>query len=196
MRVALTGGIGAGKSTVCQLFERLGVPVLDADLIVRELVAPGQPALEAIRQAFGNQILAADGTLDRAKLRATIFAHAESRKRLEAILHPRVFEEMERRAKGLAVPYIVFSIPLLVESGQKDRFHQVIVVDAPPDLQLRRIMERDHLTAQEAEAIIRTQTSRRERLAAADSVVVNNSDLAALEQQVLNLHRRILEGAV
>lgn len=194
-RVALTGGIGAGKSTVCRLFARLGIPILDADEIARELVAPGRPALEDIRGAFGDQILARDGTLDRSKLRATVFADAESRKRLEAILHPRVYEEMQRRAAGLNAPYAVFCIPLLVESGRAHLFQRVMVVDAPPDLQLRRIMSRDQLTVQEAEAIIRSQASRAERLAVADVVLVNDSDLGALEQQVLDVHRRCLEDA-
>jgi dephospho-CoA kinase len=194
-RVALTGGIGVGKSTVCRLFARLGIPILDADDIARELVAPGMPALEDICRAFGDQILAPDGTLDRPRLRAIVFADAECRKRLEAILHPRVYEEMQRRAEGIDAPYIVYCIPLLVESGRAHLFDRVIVVDAPPDLQLRRIMSRDQLTVQEAEAIIRAQTPRAERLAVADVVLVNNSDLGALEQQVLDLHRRCLEDA-
>lgn len=193
-RVALTGGIGAGKSTVCRLFSSLGVPVLDADLIARELVAPEMPAFAAIHQEFGDRVLAPDGTLDRARLREIIFADPERRRRLEAVLHPRVYAELERLARGLTGPYAVFCIPLLVESGQASLFDRIIVVDAPVATQLKRITERDHLTAREAEAIIRIQASREQRLALADFVVINDSGLDTLEQQVLEVHRRCLEG--
>ena len=190
LRVGLTGGIGSGKSTVADLFAGLGVPVIDADRIARELVEPGEPALEEVVAAFGPEMLGPGGRLDRAALRAQIFADQRARIRLEAILHPRIRARMETLAREAAAPYCVLCIPLLIEAGQLDLVDRVLVVDTPEALQVERVCSRDGLAAGAVQAILRTQASRAARLAAADDVILNASDLAALRQQVEALDRR------
>ncbi len=193
--VGLTGGIGSGKSTVAERFAARGVPVIDMDAIARELTAPGRPALDEIAAAFGPDILEPGGGLDRAALRRKIFADPGARRRLEAILHPRIRAEVERRLRELDVPYAVVVIPLLVESGQRDLVDRVLVVDAPEDLQVRRAMARDGIGADEARAVLAAQAGRRERLAAADDVIANDGGLDALDRAVAALHRHYLDLA-
>ena len=192
--VALTGGIGAGKSTACAIFASLGAPVLDADLIARELVEPGAPALKAIVERFGNDLLGADGRLDRARLRALVFRSAPARRQLEDILHPRILHEMQARARALEAPYCILCIPLLAETGQARLFDRVVVVDAPRDVQLARVGRRDDLTAGEVEAIMQTQASREDRLRLADDVILNTADIGTLRAQVSGLHARYLQA--
>ena len=198
--IGLTGGISSGKTTVSHHFESLGVPVIDADIIAHELVAPGQPALAEIAQQFGNDCLATDGSLDRRALRQRVFRNADERKKLEAILHPRVRDEIRRRVEALqsiqAPPaYCILSIPLLVESGWTELVQRVLVVDSSPEAQLRRTQQRDGIDAEQAEAIIRSQTPRETRLAAADDIIHNDADLPALHAQVDELHQRYLQLA-
>lgn len=195
LRVGVTGGIGSGKTTVCELFAQLGVPVIDADAIARELVAPGRAALAEISAAFGPDFLDANGELRRERLRALIFGDSEKRKRLEAILHPAVYAEMERRAAHIKAPYCILCVPLLLETGGVRRVDQVLVVDAPEALQKQRVAERDRRSPAEVEAILKTQLSRRERLQAADAVIDNQGDLKTLEPQVLTLHQHFLSLA-
>jgi dephospho-CoA kinase len=192
--VALTGGIGAGKSTACGIFASLGAPVLDADLIARELVEPGAPALKAIVERFGHDLLGADGRLDRARLRALVFRSAPARRQLEDILHPRILHEMQARARALEAPYCILCIPLLAETGQARLFDRVVVIDAPRDVQLARVGRRDNLTAGEAEAIMQMQASREDRLRLADDVIVNTGDIGTLRAQVSGLHARYLQA--
>ncbi|GAB6066809.1 dephospho-CoA kinase [Methylothermus subterraneus] len=189
LKIGLTGGIGSGKSTVAQLFERLGVPVIDADRIARELVEPGRPALKAIQAAFGSEVITPDGRLDRAKLRANVFADASARKTLEAILHPPIFAEMERRSRRCAAPYGLLVIPLLIETKAQDRVDRVLVVDCPEALQIERIRRRDRLPEELILNILASQASRAERLEAADEVICNTGNLRDLERQVEELHR-------
>ncbi|MGH8468165.1 MAG: dephospho-CoA kinase [Gammaproteobacteria bacterium] len=191
-RIALTGGFAAGKSTVCAAFAGLGVPVIDADQIARELVASSQRVLNLIVKTFGNNVLDGHGKLRRAELRKIIFKDAARRKQLEAILHPRILREMQQRAQSVRAPYCICCVPLLLETGQASHFDRVVVVDTPLDIQLERAMQRDHLTAEEAKAIIRTQASREERLEAADDVLTNDAELAYLQKQVRALHKRYL----
>jgi dephospho-CoA kinase len=194
-RVALTGGIASGKSAVANLFATHGVPVIDTDVIAREVVEPGQPALAAVVDAFGTGVLAADGRLDRARLRQQIFGDADARRRLEAILHPAIRAEMERQSRAAGGPYQVLVIPLLVEGGRRDHVDRVLVVDVPEATQIERLVRRDGVSRDQAEAALRAQASRDARLAFADDVIENTGDVAALEKQVAELHCHYLRRA-
>lgn len=189
LTVALTGGIGSGKSTVADRFARLGVPIIDADVLARELTAPGEPALEAIRAAFGPGVIQPDGGLDRAALRRTVFADATARRRLEAILHPRIRARMLAWLGEIHAPYAVLVIPLLFETGQTDLADRILLVDLPEDEQIRRVRARSGLAETEIRRILASQTSRAVRLAGTDDQIDNSGDLAALETQVERLHR-------
>ena len=194
-RVALTGGIASGKSAVANLFATHGVPVIDTDVIARKVVEPGQPALAAVVDAFGTGVLAADGRLDRPRLRERIFGDAEARRRLEAILHPAIRDEMERESRAAGGPYQVLVIPLLVEGGRRDHFDRVLVVDVPEATQIERLVRRDGVSRDQAEAALRAQASRDARLAFADDVIENTGDVAALETRVAKLHGDYLRRA-
>lgn len=196
-RVALTGGIASGKTTVANLFAELGVPLVDSDVIAREVVEPGQPALAAVADCFGPDVLGPDGQLDRRRLRELIFADATARSRLEGILHPAIRAEMERQSERAAAsaPYHLLVIPLLAEGGGRDRADRVLVVDAPESLQIERLLARDTVTRAQAEASLQAQASRTARLAIADDVVTNTGRLDALREQVQALHERYLELA-
>ena len=187
LRIALTGGIASGKTTVAELFAARGIPVIDTDQIAREIVAPGHPALRRIIDAFGPQILDSHGVLDRRRLRSLIFANPAERQRLEAILHPAILEEMMRRSRSAGGPYQVLVIPLLAESARDAEIDRVLVVDAPVDLQVSRLLARDAENEAQARAMIGAQASREERLALADDVIVNDRDRAALETAVAAL---------
>jgi dephospho-CoA kinase len=191
--IGLTGGIGTGKSTVAKRFSELGVPVIDADQLARDLVQPGEPALQDIVNRFGPEALRTDGTLDRAHLRGIVFSHPDQRKALEAILHPRIRAEMQRRVLMLDAPYCILSIPLLVEAGQGDTVDRVLVVDASESIQRMRVAERDGLSGVDADAVFKAQASRAERLSAADDVIVNDGDFDGLIRQVDALHDRYIE---
>jgi len=194
-RVGLTGGIGSGKSTASGLFAQQGVPVIDADAIAREVVAPGQPALEAIRQAFGAAAIGADGTLDRAWLRTRVFAAPGERQRLEELLHPLIREAIRDRVRRLTAPYVIIAIPLLVEKGWRSEVDRVLVIDAPVEQQIARTASRDQMQTEDVMRILAAQASRKERLAAADDVLCNEGDLNALRERVTLLHQRYLRLA-
>lgn len=193
--VGLTGGIGSGKSTVTRCFSELGVPVVDADEIAREVVAPGQPAMGEITRAFGPTVIDDQGRLRRDQLRRIVFTDPAQRRRLEHILHPRIRDVMGQRLARLTAPYCIAAIPLLVETGQRDMVHRVLVIDAPEALQYERIRRRDGVGDEEIAAIIATQAGREQRLAAADDVIVNDGDLDKLRQAVHHQHRRYCELA-
>ncbi len=190
--IGLTGGVGSGKSTVARQFAALGVPVIDADEIARELVAPGQPALQAIARRFGREVLDARGRLRRDVLRRRIFDDAEARRALEAILHPRIRDEIRRRLATLHAPcgYALVVIPLLLESGWQDLVQRILVVDCPESLQIARTMARDGIDRAQAEAMLAAQVDHASRLAAADDVIHNEGEAEALAPQVAELHRR------
>jgi dephospho-CoA kinase len=191
--VGLTGGIGSGKSTVADLFSELGTPVIDTDAIAHKLTAPGGAALGAIHALFGDAVMQADGTLDRPALRRRIFADAAARRELEAILHPRIRQEVEQTLATLVAPYALIVIPLLVETGgYREVLNRVLVVDCPEDVQIARVMARSGLTHDEVTAILAAQACRAERLAAADDVIVNTTSPEVLRSQVAALHRRYL----
>ena len=202
--IGLTGGIGSGKSTVSHHFESLGVPVIDADVIARELVAPGQPALQEIVQQFGAELLLADGTLDRAQLRQRVFKNHDKnnseRKKLEAILHPKVRDNIRQQATALRdssepPAYCILSIPLLIESGWTDLMQRVLVIDTSPAQQQQRASQRDELSAAQINGVIRNQVGRETRLAAADDIIHNDADIPALLTQVETLHQHYLQLA-
>jgi dephospho-CoA kinase len=189
-RVALTGGIASGKTTVARLFAARGVPLIDTDVIAREVVEPGQPALDAVVAAFGPEVLGTDGRLDRRRLRDIVFADAAARGHLESILHPAIRTEMERQSRMAAGvrPYQVLVIPLLAEGGRLDHVDRVLVVDTPESMQIERLMARDTVTPEQAEAALQAQASRAARLAIANDVVTNSGGVEELERQVAELH--------
>lgn len=213
--VGLTGGIGSGKSTVSGLFAELGVPVIDTDLIARQLTAPGGEALNEIRARFSDTVMQADGTLDRAALRHIVFNDATARKQLEAILHPRIRREVEHALAALQTAYAVIAIPLLVQrqdrpegeclaaypsrveaGGYRDLLSRVLVVDCSETQQIERVMSRSGLSREEVVAILATQASRAQRLAAADDVILNTATPDGLRAEVAALHARYLNLAV
>ena len=194
--VGLTGGIGSGKSTVARAFEAHGVEIVDADALAHGLTAPGGAAIPALRAAFGDEVIDASGALDRARMRRIAFADPGARKRLEAILHPMIRAETDRLAQGARSPYLILMIPLLVESGDpRERCDRVLVVDCPEAEQIRRVMARSGLSRTDVEAIMATQVSRANRLAAADDVVDNSGEPTGIDAQVAMLHRRYLDLA-
>jgi dephospho-CoA kinase len=194
-KVGLTGGIASGKSRVADLFAALGVTVIDSDVIAREVVAPGSEGLAAIVQRFGPTVLAADGQLDRRALRTIVFSDPAARHDLEAITHPRIRNRMATLNQAAPGPYVINAIPLLAETGGRRDFDRVLVVDCPEALQIVRVMARDHIDEDAARAVLAAQAPRAARLAIADDVIVNDSDLGALETAVRSLHRRYLELA-
>jgi dephospho-CoA kinase len=194
-RVALTGGIASGKSTVANLFAALGVPLIDTDVIAREVVEPGRPALAAVAREFGSGVLGAEGRLDRRRLRGIVFGDESARRRLEAILHPAIRAEMERQSAAAHGPYQMLVIPLLTEGGRRDHVNRVLLVDVPESLQLERLMSRDGVSREQAEAALRAQATREARLRFADDVIPNSGDVEALRPQVAALHERYLELA-
>ena len=192
LRIGLTGGIASGKSSVAQRFAELGVPVIDADESARMVVAPGSPGLAEIVGKFGESLLTADGALDRRSLRNLIFSDSGRRRELEALLHPLIRADMERRASLASGPYQVLAIPLLIEGGGRERVDRILVVDVEEQVQLKRLMERDGGTAEQAKAILAAQASRATRLQAADDVLPNMGSLSELRHGVDQLHRRYL----
>jgi dephospho-CoA kinase len=195
-RVALTGGIASGKSAVAALFTAHGVPVVDSDVIAREVVAPGSPALEAIRRRFGDGVLQADGSLDRRALREQVFAEPAARRDLEAITHPAIRARMQAWSQTAVGPYQIHMIPLLIEGGGRRDFDRVLVVDCPEQLQVQRVMQRDGVDEISARNVLAAQASRAERLAIADDVIVNDGDRDKLSIEVDALHRRYLQLSV
>ncbi|MEJ2141719.1 MAG: dephospho-CoA kinase [Gammaproteobacteria bacterium] len=184
--IGLTGGIGSGKSTVAELFRQLGIPVIDTDLISRQLVEPGMPALEEIKSSFVNVTTSA-GELDRLKLRQVIFDNADKRQQLENILHPRILDEVKRQLSELHSPYVIVVIPLLAEKGKWGFIDRVLVIDCDEQLQFQRTMKRDNQDKEQIQKIIKSQASRQQRLALASDIISNESDLDYLEQQVMQL---------
>ncbi|MDH3452076.1 MAG: dephospho-CoA kinase [Gammaproteobacteria bacterium] len=202
LRVGLTGGICAGKSAVTELFRELQVPVVDADELAHALVEPGQPALQAIVERFGESVLNRDGSLDRQQLREHVFAQPGEREALESILHPAIREKTQAllaEFEQAAAVYAINVVPLLLETGLTDTVDRILVVDAPEDVQLQRLMARDGIDATQAQRILSAQTSRQQRLAVADDIIHNHGSLAALRAQVQQLHasyQQLARGAV
>jgi dephospho-CoA kinase len=188
LRIGLTGGIASGKSTVADAFAALGVPVIDTDVIAREVVQPGQPALQEIRSEFGAAVLSDDGTLDRAGMRQRVFSDAAARQRLEAILHPRIQKETLRQAAEASGDYLIMVVPLLTESALQEHVDRILVVDCDQDTQIQRLLARDAGSEDQARRMIAAQASRDERLAIADDIIHNDADVDALLAQVSAIH--------
>ena len=191
--VGLTGGIASGKSAVAERFASRGIVVVDADVAAREVVEPGQSALKAIVEAFGADVLRADGTLDRGALRRHVFGDEVARRTLEAILHPRIREQMHADALRADGPYVVVAVPLLAEIGGRKAYpwlSRILVVDVPRQVQRERLMARDDIDAALAEKMLAAQVDRQARLAIADDIVVNTGTVEALDTQVDALDRR------
>jgi dephospho-CoA kinase len=195
LRVGLTGGIASGKSTVANLFSSRGAAVLDADVIAREVVAPGSHGLAALVAAQGGGILDDEGRLDRAELRRRIFADAATRRQVESILHPEIARELERQSGITPGPYQVLVIPLLVEAGLEHIVDRVLVVDCPEEEQIRRLMARDGAAREDAMRMLESQATRERRLAAADDVIDNGRAQTDLTARVAELDRRYRELA-
>lgn len=197
LRIGLTGGIASGKSAAARAFAALGVPVLDTDVIAREVVEPGQPGLVRIVAEFGEGVLGRDGRLDRAALRARVFSDPAARRQLEAMLHPAIWAGLERQSATAGGPYQVFVIPLLVESGARDAVDRVLVVDCATETQVRRLRERDGETDASARAMLAAQASREDRLAAADDVLDNDGTPEELRDKIAALDRfyRVITAA-
>ena len=189
LRIGLTGGIGSGKSTACEIFSELGVPLIDADMIARKVVKPGMPALQSIIDAFGANITTKDGCLNRKELRDRIFKNETARRKLEGILHPIIYKEITRETKGISSPYCIISIPLLLETGASNIIDRILVVDVSKELQLSRASVRDNTSLKNIEKIIHSQMSRDDRLAAADDMLNNEGDIENLRSQIYDLHR-------
>jgi dephospho-CoA kinase len=199
--IGLTGGIASGKSEVARLFQALGVVVADADQAAREAVAAGSAGLAEVVAAFGVEVLAADGNLDRAKMRHRVFHDAAARKRLEGIIHPRVRALLEEACANAAGPYVLAAIPLLVEAGGRENYRwldRILVVDAPPQVQLDRLLRRDGIDLALAQQMLAAQASRGQRLAVADDVIVNDGSREALAAHVeaLDRHYRLLAASM
>jgi len=191
--VALTGGVGSGKSSVAARLTELEVPVIDADAISHALTAPGSPVLDLIAGTFGTRFIDADGHLDRTAMRALVFADASARACLESILHPRIVAEIQGRLARLSAPYAVLEIPLLFETGQTDLTDRILVVDLPEAEQIHRVRRRSGLDVAEVRRIIDSQVARSRRLAGADDIIDNSGDPQALKEQVDRLHHYYLE---
>ena len=195
--IGLTGGIGSGKTTVSDLLGKLGAGVVDTDLIAHQITAADGKAIPAIEQQFGHSFLDAMGALDRSKMRTLVFADPEARKILEAITHPLIRQETIRQAREWitkGAPYIVFVVPLLIESGSwQDLLDLLVVVDCPEEAQIARVVQRSKLSPEEVKRIIRSQATRDKRLACADVVIKNQGDLSALNTEVMQLHQKILQ---
>jgi len=190
LRIGLTGGIASGKSVVADMFAELGAAVIDTDVIAREVVAPGQPALDEIRQRFGDAMIDASGNLDRGAMRRAIFADDKARLDLEAILHPRIGAETRRQAEAATGTYQLIVVPLLLSSPLLEFVDRVLVVDCEEDTQVRRLLERDAETVEQAERILAAQASREDRLAIADDVINNDHSLDHVRNQVIDLDRK------
>lgn len=190
--VGLTGGIGSGKTTVANGFSALGVPVIDADLLARELVEPGQTALDEISSTFGTEAVTADGQLDRDYMRQRIFSDPDQKSRLEAILHPKIRQRIRALLADIRTPYCIVVIPLLLETRQTDLVDRILVIDSPEKEQLKRVAARDGLSDNAIMAIIKSQIDRNTRLAAADDIIVNDQDVNELTGRILKLHRHYM----
>ena len=193
LRIGLTGGIASGKTTVANFFADLGIPVIDTDVIARDVVAKGAPALAQIRADFGDAVFNDDGVLDRKAMRKLVFSDDSKRRQLEGILHPRIREAAVVQAQAVTDPYMIIVVPLLVESPMKALMDRVLVVDCSEDVQLKRLSARDTENDAQARRMIAAQASRDERRAIADDVLLNDTDLDETRRQVDALHHRYLE---
>ncbi len=193
--IGLTGGIASGKTLVSDAFKELGVPVIDADIIAREVVAKGSTGLTQLVEHFGDGILNDKQELDRAQLRQIIFSDPEHRKTVDGLLHPLIRKRSDEKIKQAAQqehPYAIYAVPLLIETNQQDRFDRILVVDVPTETQVTRLMKRDGGSKEKAESILNAQATREERLSVADDVIDNNGSIDDTVKRVKELHEQYL----
>lgn len=193
--VGLTGGIGSGKSTVAKLFSEKGITIIDTDQLARDVIQPGEPALQQIIDRFGHSILAKDGSLDRALLRKKIFADDAERLWLESLLHPLIRKATQQAVTAADSPYCIVVIPLLFETERNPLINRILVIDTPEKTQIERTMARDRLSEEAVRAILKAQISREQRLAGADDIIINDGTLKTLKMRVENLHEDYLKRA-
>lgn len=193
--VGLSGGIGSGKTTVSNMFAKLGVEIIDADVIARQVVEPNGPALGAIVDKFGPQVLDQNGNLDRRKLRDIVFSQGEAKDWLNTLLHPLIRQQMEQQTRQAKSVYCMLSVPLLVENQSYQNVDRVLIVDVPENLQLSRSINRDAASEKQINAIMASQATRQQRLEVADDVIDNSADEETLLTQVYQLHQRYVQMA-
>jgi dephospho-CoA kinase len=193
LKIGLTGGIGCGKSTIAEIFHiNHNIPIIDADIISRQLVEPGQPALIPIQQTFGQSILNPDDSLNREQLRDIIFSNSEKKNQLEAILHPLIYQQMQSEFDKQNAPYCLLCIPLLIETEMTSFVDRILVVDCPVETQIERVQQRDKLSNTRISSIIATQVSRKNRLCYADDIIDNSNSTTLLAEQVKKLHNQYI----
>jgi len=193
--IGLTGGIGSGKSAAADFFNKLGITIVDADLASRKVVAPGQPALSALKKHFGNDILIDSDNgkiLNREKLRSIIFTHPEEREWVNNLLHPLIRQQMDEEVTQATSSYVIKVVPLLVETRQKNKVDRVLIIDVSKDIQRSRVEARDNSSIEEINSILKSQATREERLKVANDVIVNNSSLDDLEIAVKKMHNKYM----
>ncbi|MBC8946088.1 dephospho-CoA kinase [Xenorhabdus indica] len=193
--VALTGGIGSGKTTISNVFSSLGVPLVDADIIAREVVTLGSPALQAISEYFGSDILLPDGSLNRTALRQKIFSAPEEKQWLNSLLHPLIHAETQQQLNQVSYPYVIWVVPLLIENNLTHLADRILVVDVPPEIQISRTITRDGISREQVENILAAQASRQERLEKADDVILNDQKKQDLTARIIELHQKYLKQA-
>jgi dephospho-CoA kinase len=194
--VALTGGIASGKTTVSGMFERRGVPIIDADIIARQIVEPGSFALQRIKQKLGATICLPDGKLNRQQLRAKIVSNLELKQWLENLLHPLIQQQTHQQLQAVSAPFCLWVVPLLLENQLQEQADRILVTDIPETLQIRRTIERDGVSEEQARAIIKLQVSREQRLAIADDVIATEGSLSLVEEKVEQLYQNYIQYAV
>lgn len=192
LKIGLTGGIASGKSTVCALFEHYQVPIIDADLIARQLVEPDKKAHSEIAHHFGKNILQSDNTLNRKKLRQLIFSDPVAKQALENILHPKIRQQLILQSQQQRASYIILAIPLLIESKMYDLVDRILVIDIEPSLQLQRLQQRDGSSSDQAQAMVSAQCSQKQRLAHANDIIDNNDDPTTLSKKIELLHQKYI----
>jgi dephospho-CoA kinase len=188
LKIGLTGGIGCGKTTATHCFTKLGVPVIDADEVSHALVEPGMPALQQIRQIFGRKTIDHSGSLNRKVLRDIIFSNPIQKKKLESILHPLIYEEMQRRLDCLHNDYVILSIPLLLETKMEHFVDRILIIDCPVKVQIERVISRDKLDTERIQSILDSQVTRQQRILSGDDVIDNSGSIAVLEESIKKLH--------
>jgi len=192
LKIGLTGGIGSGKSTITDLFSQYNIPIIDADTIAHQLVAPGQPVLKQLGHTFGSSIINKDNSLNRAKLKDLIFSDPAKKTQLETILHPLIFQQMQLECDKQNSVYSVLSIPLLIETKMTAFVDQILVVDCPVETQIIRVKQRDQLSTEQILSIIASQTPRKTRLSYSDDIIDNSNSTTQLAEQVKKLHNKYL----
>jgi len=192
LKIGLTGGIGSGKSTITALFSNYNIPIIDADIIAHQLVAPGQPALNLLQQAFGAAILNSDGSLNRKQLRDIIFSDADKKAQLESIMHPLIFQQMQAEYQQQNSPYSILCIPLLIETKMTSFVDHILVVDCDVETQIERVKQRDQISTERISSIIASQIDRKTRLSYANDIIDNSKSTTQLAEQVKKLHNQYL----